>query len=315
MNTSTTVMLVLVSWIGMLGCGKPMTSNQPVAEGQPPPVAEAQTALQPPTKEKVGETADPRVDATKPARDDQPHPQAAKQQAEAAEPADAFAERRKRMVDQQLAGRDIRDRRVLSVMRRLPRHEFVPLPLRHLAYRDSALPIEHDQTISQPYIVALMTQLARPKADARALDIGTGSGYQAAVLAELVKKVYSIEIVRPLADSARKRLERLGYTNVQVISGDGYRGLPKEAPFDLIIVAAAPDHVPEPLVKQLAPGGRMVIPVGKFFQNLLVIEKLSDGTISKKKVAPVRFVPMTGEAEGKPKVELRINKDEGSRRK
>jgi protein-L-isoaspartate(D-aspartate) O-methyltransferase len=142
-----------------------------------------------------------------------------------------------------------------------------------------------------------MTQLARAEATDRALDIGTGSGYQAAVLAELVERVYSIEILRPLAESARERLKRLGYSNVQVICGDGYRGLPDEAPFDLIIVAAAPDHIPEPLVEQLAPGGRIIIPVGRFFQDLLVIEKLSDGTLREENVAPVRFVPMTGEAQ------------------
>ena len=214
----------------------------------------------------------------------------------------AFAELRNGMVDHQLAVRDIRDRRVLSVMRHVPRHEFVPADLRGLAYSDHPLLIGHDQTISQPYIVALMTQLARPKPDGRALDIGTGSGYQAAVLAELVEKVYSIEIIRPLADSARERLKRLGYSNVEVICGDGYRGLPEQAPFDVIIVAAAPDHVPEPLVKQLAPGGRMVIPVGRFFQNLLVIKKLSDGTVRKENVAPVAFVPMTGEAQNDPAV-------------
>lgn len=297
MNPLTTVMLVLVSLVVIVGCGKRTTSSQPTAEGETPPIAEAQEVLKPVTKKPVGETTDRTAETTGPTRNAEEQPEAAGLESKTAEPVSAFADSRTRMVDDQLAGRDINDRRVLSAMRRIPRHEFVPDKLRYLAYSDQPLPIGHDQTISQPYIVALMTQLARPEADARALDIGTGSGYQAAVLAELVEKVYSIEIVRPMADSARQRLKRLGYTNVQVICGDGYRGLPEEAPFDLIIVAAAPDHVPEPLVKQLAPGGRIVIPVGTFFQNLLVIEKLSDGTVRKENVAPVRFVPMTGEAE------------------
>ena len=212
------------------------------------------------------------------------------------EPAN-FAARRRRMVEHDLAGRDITDRRVLAAMGRVPRHQFVPADLQELAYRDHPLPIGHQQTISQPYVVALMTQLARPKPDSRALDIGTGSGYQAAILAELVEQVYSVEILRPLADSARQRLARLGHTNVDVICGDGYRGLPAEAPFDLIIVAAAPDHVPQPLVEQLASGGRMVIPVGRAVQNLQILEKLADGTVRKEIVEGVAFVPMTGEAQ------------------
>ena len=142
-----------------------------------------------------------------------------------------------------------------------------------------------------------MTQLVRPSPKAKALDIGTGSGYQAAVLAELVGEVYSIEIVEPLASSAKGRLEKLGYKNIQVRHGDGYRGWPEQAPFDIIIVAAAPDHVPKALVEQLTPGGRLVIPVGKFYQNLLLLEKADDGTVSQRKVAPVAFVPMTGEAQ------------------
>ena len=204
------------------------------------------------------------------------------------------------MVEQQLAGRDIVDRRVLDVMKRVPRHEFVPSRSQHLAYSDSPLRIGHRQTISQPYIVALMTQLVRPKPQAKALDIGTGSGYQAAVLAELVKEVYSIEIVKPLANEAHTRLELLGYKNIHVRHGDGYRGWPEQAPFEIIIVAAAPDHVPQALVEQLSPGGKMVIPVGRFHQNLLVIEKAMDGTVSQRNVAPVAFVPMTGEAQNPP---------------
>lgn len=208
-----------------------------------------------------------------------------------------YRHRRQRMVDDQLRGRDITDARVLDMMARVPRHEFVPNDLRDSAYSDSPLPIGHGQTISQPYIVALMTQLAQPKPDARSLDVGTGSGYQAAVLAGLVRKVHSIEIVPALADGARRRLKRLGLDNVEVRCGDGYRGWPEHAPFDVIIVAAAPDHVPQPLVDQLAPGGRLVIPVGQPFQSLLVVEKTADGRVIQQTVAPVSFVPMTGEAQ------------------
>ena len=182
-------------------------------------------------------------------------------------------------------------------MLRVPRHLFVPESYRDAAYADGARPIGHDQTISQPYIVALMTQLAAPAPEKRALDIGTGSGYQAAVLAELVEQVYSIEIVCPLAAEAADRLESLRYDNVTVRCGDGYQGWEEHAPFDIIIVAAAPDHVPQPLVDQLAPGGRMVIPVGDLYQELLLIEKRDDGTTEQQTVVPVRFVPMTGQAE------------------
>ncbi|NOX54464.1 MAG: protein-L-isoaspartate(D-aspartate) O-methyltransferase [Planctomycetes bacterium] len=204
---------------------------------------------------------------------------------------------RLRMVREQLESRDITDRRVLDAMRRVPRHLFVPESSRDAAYENHPLPIGYGQTISQPYIVALMTQLARPKPTSRALDIGTGSGYQAAILAELVKEVYSVEILKPLADSARERLKALGYKNVHVRCGDGYRGWPEKAPFDLIIVAAAPDHIPQPLIEQLAPGGRLVIPVGRFFQNLIVVSKDRTGAVRKEAVTPVAFVPMTGEAQ------------------
>ena len=192
---------------------------------------------------------------------------------------------------------DVVDESVLEAMLSVPRHLFVPESHRRGAYSDRALPIGHDQTISQPYIVALMTQLAAPTPEKRALDIGTGSGYQAAVLAALVREVYSIEIVCPLAEEAADRLESLGYDNVTVRCGDGYQGWEEHAPFDIIIVAAAPDHVPQPLVDQLAPGGRMVIPVGDLSQNLLLIEKHADGTTEQQTLVPVRFVPMTGEAE------------------
>ena len=204
---------------------------------------------------------------------------------------------RRRMVERDLRGRDITDAKVLEAMGRIARHRFMPQALADSAYADHPLPIGHGQTISQPYIVALMTQLARCKPESRALDIGTGSGYQAAVLGELCKEVYSIEILKPLADEARKRLTDLGYKNVTVRHGDGYRGWPEHAPFDVIIVAAAPAEVPQPLVEQLAPGGRLVIPVGRFFQQLMVIEKDKDGTVRRKPNIPVRFVPMTGEAQ------------------
>jgi protein-L-isoaspartate(D-aspartate) O-methyltransferase len=216
--------------------------------------------------------------------------------APSAEPAH-FQEARARMVRHDLAGRDIRDQRVLDVMGRVPRQRFIPDYLADDAYRDGPLPIGRGQTISQPYIVALMTQLVQPKPTSRALDIGTGSGYQAAVLSELCKEVYSIEIVEPLATAAKKRLADLGYANVAVRHGDGYQGWKEHAPFDAIIVAAAADHVPKPLVDQLAPGGRLVIPVGNYFQNLLLVEKRPDGSIVQENVAPVAFVPMTGEAE------------------
>ena len=208
-----------------------------------------------------------------------------------------FGEARRSMVQKHLRPRGIADKRVLEVMGRIRRQQFVPPSRQAEAYADRPLPIGHRQTISQPYIVALMTELVRPQAGSRALDIGTGSGYQAAVLAELCGKVYSIEIVKPLAEGARKRLAALGYENVTVRHGDGYRGWAEHAPFDVIIVAAAPDHVPQPLIDQLAPGGRMVIPVGRPFQDLLLIEKTKDGTVRRKNVAPVAFVPMTGEAQ------------------
>jgi len=192
-----------------------------------------------------------------------------------------------------------RDDRVLEVMGRVARHRFVSKKLWKQAYEDHPLPIGLEQTISQPYIVALMTQLARPTADCRALEVGVGSGYQTAVLAELCKQVYGVEILRPLAEEAEKRLAELGYKNVSVRCGDGYQGWPEHAPFDVILVAAAPDHVPQPLVDQLAPGGRLVIPVGRHFQELLLIEKRPDGSLRRTAVAPVQFVPMTGEAERK----------------
>lgn len=201
------------------------------------------------------------------------------------------------MVEDQLKTRDIDNPRVLEAMSRVPRHLFVAPEQQPLAYEDRPLPIAEGQTISQPYIVALMTQLVDPQPGDKALDIGTGSGYQAAVLAELAGAVYSIEIHRALADEARERLQRLGYDNVEVRHGDGYRGWPERAPFDVIVLAAAIPEVPPALVEQLAPGGRLVLPVGDFgLQELILIEKKADGTTTRRSVAPVAFVPMTGEA-------------------
>ncbi len=205
--------------------------------------------------------------------------------------------RRQRMVSQQLEARDITDKRVLEAMLKVPRHHFVRDDLIDRAYHDMPLPIEHGQTISQPYIVALMTQLAQPAETAVALDVGTGSGYQAAVLSLLCKHVYSIEIIEGLAETARERLEHQGYENVTVRAGDGYGGWPEHAPFDLIIVAAAPERVPQPLIDQLKPGGRLVIPVGRHYQSLVVVHKEQDGTVRREQVIPVAFVPMTGQAQ------------------
>ncbi|HVE66135.1 MAG TPA: protein-L-isoaspartate(D-aspartate) O-methyltransferase, partial [Thermoanaerobaculia bacterium] len=182
----------------------------------------------------------------------------------------------------------------------VPRHEFVPPTLIARAYENRPLPIGEGQTISQPYIVALMTELLELKPSSRVLEIGTGSGYQSAVLAELASQVYTIEIVPELASLAGSRLKELDYGNVSVREGDGYRGWPEHAPFDAIIVTAAPERIPQPLLDQLAPGGIMVIPVGGFFQELKVFRKSGDGRITEKDILPVRFVPMTGEVEKTP---------------
>jgi protein-L-isoaspartate(D-aspartate) O-methyltransferase len=183
---------------------------------------------------------------------------------------------------------------VLAAMREVPRHELVPADVRDRAYTDSPLPIGFGQTISQPYIVALMTSLARPAREHVVLEVGTGSGYQAAVLSRLVAHVYSIEIVEPLARRAAERLKAIGYDNISVRHGDGYKGWPEHAPFDVIVVTAAADHIPAPLVEQLKPGGRMVIPVGAsgVTQNLMLVEKDRDGAHTRRTVLPVRFVPL-----------------------
>jgi protein-L-isoaspartate(D-aspartate) O-methyltransferase len=197
------------------------------------------------------------------------------------------------MVADQLRARDIRDPRVLDVMSRVPRHLFVPESERGEAYGDHPLPIGHGQTISQPYIVAFMTQALDVRSEHRVLEIGTGSGYQAAVLGELAGEVYTIEIVEPLADSARETLSTLGYKNVHVRAGNGYLGWPERAPFDRIMVTAAPEEVPEALVQQLRVGGLMAIPVGAWLQELRILRKTESG-LETLATMPVRFVPMTG---------------------
>ncbi len=203
---------------------------------------------------------------------------------------------RQHMVEEQIVARDVRDARVLAAMRKIPRHLFVPSQMLPYAYADEPLPIGYGQTISQPYIVAFMSEALELKPQERVLEIGTGSGYQAAVLAELACEVYSIEIVEPLGKEAAERLKRLGYTNVKLRIGDGYRGWPEAAPFDAIMVTAAPDRVPPALVAQLRDGGRLVLPVGRFFQNLIRIRRTRKGT-QQETLLPVRFVPMVGEAE------------------
>jgi protein-L-isoaspartate(D-aspartate) O-methyltransferase len=197
------------------------------------------------------------------------------------------------MVRTQFEARDITDSLVLEAMRRVPRHLFVPEKLRTAAYEDRPLPIGHGQTISQPYIVALMTQLGRPGRARRALDVGTGCGYQAAVLAEILPRVFSIEVIPELAEQAEKRLRELGIQDVEVRCGDGYKGWPEEAPFDLMLVACAPPEPPDALIGQLAPGGRLVVPVGDLgVQELVLIEKQRDGSTRRSHEGGVAFVPM-----------------------
>jgi len=201
------------------------------------------------------------------------------------------------MVEQQMEARGISDPATLEAMRTVPRHEFLPLRLREEAYGDYPLPIGHGQTISQPYVVAFMTEAVRPRKGEKILEIGAGSGYQAAVLAQTGSEVYTVEIIEPLAEMARQTLERLGYTNAHVKHGDGYRGWPEHAPFDAIVVTCAPDQIPPDLVAQLRDGGRMIIPVGGGMEQELILLRKHGDKIEKQSVLPVRFVPMTGEAE------------------
>jgi len=213
---------------------------------------------------------------------------------------DERAGERKKMVEDQIRARGVTNRVVLDAMRRVPRHHFVEAPLQSEAYSDHALPIGHGQTISQPYIVALMTEMLDLKPADKVLEIGTGSGYQAAVLAAITTNVYTVEIVKPLYEKASNRLRDSGFPQDRVRHGDGYFGWEDQAPFDAIIVTAAADHIPPPLLKQLRPGGRMVIPIGPIHatQRLVMVEKDSDGKVKTRSVLPVRFVPLTGGADG-----------------
>lgn len=221
-----------------------------------------------------------------------------------------FSSARERMVEKQLKDRDITDKKVLKAMQEVPREKFVPKALMLTAYADRPLPIGHNQTISQPYIVALMTQLLKVKPTDRVLEVGTGSGYQAAVLSKLAKEVYTIEIVKPLAEESKERLKKLGYNNVHVKWGDGYEGWPEAAPFDGIMVTAAADFVPPALKKQLAEGGRIVIPLGDYRTNqLLTVITKEKGKLKTEYVSGVRFVPMTGIIQDE-KVKKRDNRPE-----
>ena len=211
-----------------------------------------------------------------------------------------WATLRARMVEQQIKARGIKNERVLRALATVPRHEFVPEAGRADAYRDGSLPIGHGQTISQPYIVALMTAEARPRPGHRVLEVGTGSGYQAAVLAELGREVYTVELAPALAEQAAERLKRLGYRHVHARAGDGYKGWPEAAPFDAVVVTCGADHVPEPLFEQLKPGGVLVIPVGKApaGQSLLAIRKDAQGGRTTRDLGPVRFVPLRRAGDG-----------------
>ena len=201
---------------------------------------------------------------------------------------------RETMVREQIAARGIRDPRVIEALRQVPRHAFIPEPERSRAYDDGPVPIGQGQTISQPYIVALMTELLRPQPGDRVLEVGTGSGYQAAVLARLVSHVYTVELEESLASTATALLRELKYENITVRTGDGYAGWPEHAPFDIVIVTAAPEQIPQPLIEQLQPGGRLIVPVGPRFnvQQLQLIEKDAAGAIRTRDIAPVMFVPL-----------------------
>jgi protein-L-isoaspartate(D-aspartate) O-methyltransferase len=212
-----------------------------------------------------------------------------------------FEKKRRKMVESQIKSRGITDSLVLQALLKVERHLFVPTDFQSRAYDDRPLPIGHEQTISQPYIVAFMTGQLQLLGGEKVLEIGTGSGYQAAILAEIAGQVFSIEIVAELARESQQRLEQLGYPNIFVRAGDGYQGWPEAAPFDAIIVTAAPDHIPQPLIDQLKIGGRLIIPVGELNQELVFITKISADKIKQQRVLPVRFVPMTGEAEDKRK--------------
>ena len=206
---------------------------------------------------------------------------------------------RDRMVERQIEARGVKDPAVLRAMRHVPRHQFVPGLYAGQAYWDGPVPSGHGQMISQPYVVAFMTEALTLHSDDKVLEIGTGSGYQTAILAELARDVFSIEIVKPLADQAAEKLKELGYANVQVRAGDGYQGWPEHAPYDAIIVTAAPDHIPKPLLDQLALGGRLILPLGKKHSQSLVLIRRTHSGFEHTTLLPVAFVPMTGAAEEK----------------
>ncbi len=207
---------------------------------------------------------------------------------------DIYKKLRYNMVEQQIKRRGIKNQLVLSAMKKVKRHLFVPLKFQNCAYDDKPLPIGMGQTISQPYIVAFMTEKIDPKKNFRVLEIGTGSGYQAAVLAEIVKEVYTIEIIEDIFNAAKTRLTNLNYTNIHLKCADGYQGWQSKSPFDAIVVTAAAKRVPEPLLQQLKKGGKMIIPIGDQFQNLVLYEKIDENSYKKEDLLPVLFVPMTG---------------------
>lgn len=209
---------------------------------------------------------------------------------------DRFSARRETMVATQIEQRGVDSKSVLDSMKKVPRHLFVPPKYQEQAYDDHPLPIGLGQTISQPYIVALMTEIASPDPDDVVLEVGTGSGYQAAILAQIVRRVYTVELFQQLADEAQQRFKVLGYTNISLKSGDGYYGWEEHAPFDAIVVTAAAEHIPPPLIRQLKPGGIMIIPVGNRFQvqTLVLVEKDTDGKTRSRNLLPVRFVPLLG---------------------
>ena len=251
----------------------------------------SETASPSPTPTKI-ETSPTSVPTSTPT----PSPTMAQPTPEPTETGDDFSLARSRMVDDQIAPRGIENQAILEAMDKVPRHEFVPEDLRHLAYNDHPLPIGYGQTISQPFIVALMTQTIDPKPGMRILEIGTGSGYQAAILAEMGAEVYTVEIIPELAQQAAQRLNELGYTNVTTLTADGYFGWQEHAPFDAVMVTAAPDHLPQPLANQLKNGGRLVIPIGPvgFLQTLWSFEKV-DGELEATNLGGVTFVPLTGD--------------------
>ena len=285
-NTTTEQNTAVVEQVDKADANEPLAEpNQPKVEPNQPLIEPNQPPAEPnqPPGREMGDPNDKKV-----LRPVHKHP--------------AFTERvieRARMVDWQIEARTVKDPNVLSAMRTVPRHFFVRSTEQRYAYTDNPLPIDYEQTISQPYIVAFMTDTLKLTRKSKVLEIGTGSGYQAAVCAEMAQQVYTIEIVEELAKSAKERLKELGYRNVFAKAGDGYFGWPEHAPFDAIIGTAAAGRIPEPLIEQLKPGGRMILPYGSpgGFQYLVLLTKDKDGNVQKKNVMPVRFVPMTGEVQ------------------